>query len=164
MSMVKPDVTDTLVDLDKYIEDVESAFRTGVRRFVMGVGSTLVEVTPVGDADKYEKLYQQRYDSEGWEATEGMLLANWFFQLNNPTSWFDDTARDTTGELLFSELSSLMQQYKIGDTINANNSTPYVSAIEAGQSKTQAPSGLIKPIEDAIPEIYKIQVGDMLNG
>ena len=111
----------------------------------------------------YEQLYKERYNKEGWEPTEGMLLANWLFQLNTPTSLFDETARDTTGELIFSELSSLMSEYELGDKINANNSTPYVGQINACQS-LQAPSGMVKPIEDAIPGIYKIQVGDILNG
>ena len=161
--MLGVDTADFDKSVDQYIDQLTKALKSSVTQVMYGTANAVVENTPVGDTDTYYDLYLKRFDAEGWAIEEGMLLANWGFHLNTYDSFFNKDIRDTEGDLVTKSIIEVMQEYKLGDSITASNSTPYATRIEQGQS-AQAPLGTVKPTEVALQEIYKIQFKDFLNG
>ena len=162
--MVTVDTVDLEKSIDTYVDLLTKALKNSVTQVMYGTASAIVENTPVGDNEKYFERYQQRQLDEGWEPTPGMLMANWYFELNATDGLFDSSARDESGDHVTNSIRDVMMQYKIGDSILVTNETPYAPNIEGGQSKEKQPQGMLRPIEAALLDIYKIQFKDFLNG
>lgn len=162
--MLGVDTADFDKSVDQYIDQLTKALKSSVTQVMYGTATAIVENTPVGDDEKYFELYQQRMREEGWEPTPGMLMANWYFELNADDGLFDESARDETGDHVTNSIREVMQAFKLGDSILVTNETPYASEIEAGQSREKQPQGMLRPIEAALLDIYKIQFKDFLNG
>ena len=162
--MLTVDTSEFDKSVDTYIELLTQALKNSVTQVMYGTATAIVENTPVGDNEKYFELYKMRQEAEGWEPDPGMLMANWYFELNATDGLFDSGARDETGDLVTRSIREVMQNYKIGDPILVANETPYATDIEGGQSKQQAPQGMLKPVELALLDIYKIQFKDFLRG
>lgn len=162
--MISVDTTEFDKSVDDYTVQLKKAFTDSVKAVMYGTANALVENTPVGDVDAYLSYYRQRYDDYGWDMTAGMLMANWYFELNATDGLFDEDARDPEGSELTNNMRQVMQNFKLGDSILVENTTPYAPEIEGGQSKQQAPFGMLKPTEQALMEIHKIQFKDFLHG
>lgn len=162
--MLTVDTTEFDKSIDDYLVLLTQALKNSVTQVMYGTATAIVENTPVGDNEKYFELYKMRQEAEGWEPDPGMLMANWYFELNATDGLFDSGARDETGDLVTRSIREVMQSYKIGDSILVANETPYATDIEGGQSKQQAPQGMLKPVELALLDIYKIQFKDFLRG
>ena len=162
--MVTVDTTEFDKSLDSYIDQLKKAFTNSVVNVMQGTAEALTENTPIGDPERYFELYQARYYEEGWDATAGMLMANWYFELNATDGLFDSDARDTDGSEVKNSMRAVMQSFKLGDSILVTNETPYAPDIEAGQSKEQQPEGMLKPTVDQLMAIHKIQFKDFLHG
>lgn len=161
--MLQVDTSDFDASVDKYVEELTKAFKNSVVQVMYGTATAIVESTPVGDNERFFELYKMREEEEGWAPDPGMLMANWYFELNAEDGLFDSDARDETGDHVTRSIMQVMQAYKIGDSILVTNETPYATEIENGQSK-QAPEGMLRPIEAALMDIYKIQFKDFLHG
>jgi len=161
--MVTVDTADLEKSIDTYVDLLTKALKNSVTQVMYGTANAIVENTPVGDTDTYYKLYLKRFQAEGWDIEEGMLLANWGFHINTDEGYFNKDIRDTQGDLVTNSIREVMAEYKLGDSITASNYTPYALSIENGQS-AQAPNGTVKPAEQALLDIYKIQFKDFLNG
>lgn len=162
--MVTVDTADLEKSIDTYVDLLTKALKNSVTQVMVGTANAVVENTPVGDNEKHFKLYKMRQRVEGWEPDPGMLMANWSFALNATDGVFDSTARDEQGDHVTNLIKEVMMSYKIGDSILAINKTPYARRINDGQSKEQQPQGMLRPIEAALLDIYKIQFKDFLNG
>ena len=161
--MVTVDTVDLEKSIDTYVDLLTKALKNSVTQVMYGTANAIVENTPVGDIDTYYELYFKRLAANGWYIEEGMLLANWGFHLNTDEGSFNKEVRDTEGNLVTKSIIEVMREYELGDSITASNSTPYAQNIENGQS-AQAPQGTVKPTEEALLDIYKIQFKDFLNG
>lgn len=162
--MLEIDTTEYEKSVDEYVNLVKNAFIKGVKQVMVGTADALVENTPVGDVGLYYDFYLNRYLEEGWDIKAGMLMANWYFELNAIDGLFDSEARDADGSELRMKLQEVIQQFKLGDSILVANETPYAENIENGKKSKQAPFGMIAPTELALMKIYKIQFKDFLNG
>ena len=92
--------------VDEYTKLLTNALVSSVKSVMVGTANALVENTPVGDVDKYYEFYYDRWLNEGWDMTSGMLMANWWVELNSDNAGLDSDARDTDG----SEVKQRMQE------------------------------------------------------
>lgn len=162
ISSVGIDNKEFLKSLDEYERMLTEALKKSTLHLMQEVADVLIESTPVGDDESLKDWYLDRYLEEGWAPYAGMLMANWYFELNAVDGLFDEDARDTDGQYVKSSLLEAMQSFKIGDSILVTNETPYAGEIEDGSS-SQSPQGMLKPVEDSIPSIYKISFEEFLN-
>ena len=150
--------------VDEYTKLLTNALVSSVKSVMVGTANALVENTPVGDVDRYYELYRQRYDREGWDMEAGMLMVNWWIELNSDNTLFDSDARDDDGLSDSMKMQDVMAEFKLGDSILVDNETPYAEKIDAGQSKDRYPRGMKEPTVEALMNIYKIQFKDFLYG
>lgn len=162
--MLSVDTEDFEKSVDEYSKLLTNALVSSVKSVMVGTANALVENTPVGDVDRYYELYQQRYDREGWDMEAGMLMANWWIELNSDNTLFDSDARDDDGSSVKLRMQDAMNEFKLGDSILVDNETPYAENIEGGQSKEKHPRGMKEPTVEALMNIYKIQFKDFLYG
>lgn len=162
--MLSVDTEDFEKSVDEYSKLLTNALVSSVKSVMVGTANALVENTPVGDVDRYFELYQQRYDREDWDMEAGMLMANWWIELNSDNTLFDSDARDEDGSTVKLRMQDAMNEFKLGDYILVDNETPYAENIEGGQSKEKHPRGMKEPTVEALMNIYKIQFKDFLYG
>lgn len=162
--MLSVDTEDFEKSVDEYSKLLTNALVSSVKSVMVGTANALVENTPVGDVNKYYELYYERWLNEEWDMTAGMLMANWWVELNSDNAGFDSDARDTDGSEVKKRMQDAMNEFKLGDYILVDNETPYAENIEGGQSKEKHPRGMKEPTVEALMNIYKIQFKDFLYG
>lgn len=169
--MFSADVTDLLKSLEDYRNQVVKKLKATINTVMYEWSSEVIRITPLGDVDKYWGYYHTRAkEPYGWKEQAGLTRGNWMFGLNAESISFDSSSFDSGSGTLKASLSTVMHEYKLGDTITLGNATPYIltegintnamsrrgrGTLEGGYSM-QAPNGLKAPTLEAIQRLYKI--------
>jgi len=75
--MLSLDASNTLSDLQKYFEEVTRKLEHMVRGFSYIISQHAIANTPLGDSERYFKLYQSRQIRFGLEPQEGFARGSW---------------------------------------------------------------------------------------
>jgi len=123
------------LDIQKFAEKCGRNADTVVRKTVLDIGKSLVEKTPVGDAEYWAHPAPPGY-------VGGHARANWSHSVGTQViKEFD--AIDKTGDVSNARIAASVPQNAAGKVHFIQNSVPYIERLEDGHSR-QAPNGMVE--------------------
>lgn len=140
--MITTNASDIAKEIEAYAQDVERRLQNMVKGFVEELAVTAIDATPLGDSEKYQKLYQMRYNRSGLQPIEGLAQGAWT-AVTNPSIPFVENYGKGSGSDAKQSVESGLMSFKLGQTVYLGNSTPYITQLENGYS-SQAPEGISK--------------------
>lgn len=148
--MISADVSKTLESLKKAHAEIVRRLENMVRGFAYEFAMTAVSNTPLGDDEKYFKLYQRR---TYLQPIAGFAQGSW--QVSNSGSLQQQDLY--SGSAAISKVQSDMQDYKLGQSFTIGNTGPYIINLENGSSN-QAPEGITRPTIGQVMAAHKINL------
>lgn len=142
--MIKVDMTNLKKSLNKLTVEMEDALEEAVSDYITDFVTSLSEATPLGDVDKYLKLYQLRNRLEGYRVQEGLARGNWRVTFRDGATAVLDNY-ETSGSEAGARAFDRMEEYKLGRPIYIINNAPYIEILNDGYSK-QAPPKYIEAV------------------
>lgn len=148
--MITADISKTIESLKKAHAEIVRRMENMVRGFAYEFAVTAVANTPLGDDEKYAKLYQRRtylqpiagFAQGSWQYSESSNLAE----------------QDTySGSEALQKIQGKLSGYKLGESFVIGNTGPYIINLENGSSD-QAPDGITRPTIDQVMSAYKINL------
>lgn len=121
-------------DINKFVQKVGSNADLVVRKTVLDIGRSLVEKTPVGDADYWKNPpppgYVGGHARANWSHSEGVQVIQEF------------SGVDASGGVSNNRIAESVPVNAAGKVHYIQNSVPYIQPLEDGHSR-QAPNGFI---------------------
>jgi len=122
-------------DMNKFSQHVKINADKVVRKVVLDIGKSLVEKTPVGDANYWKMLPPPGY-------VGGHARANWSHSEETQIiKEFEGVDKSGAGSI--NRIASSVPAKAAGKVHFIQNSVPYIQALEDGHSKRQAPHGMV---------------------
>ena len=123
------------VDIANFAKKAGANADKVVRKTVLDIGTRLVERTPVGDAEYWQKPAPPGY-------VGGHARANWSHSVGAQVRQeFNDI--DRTGSVSNNRIAASVPAQAAGKVHFIQNSVPYIEALEDGHSR-QAPNGFVE--------------------
>ena len=148
--MITADVSKALESLKKAHAEIVRRMESMVRGFAYEFAMTAVSNTPLGDDEKYFRLYQRR---TYLRPIAGFAQGSW--QVSNSGSLQQQDLY--SGSAAISKVQSDMQDYKLGASFTIGNIGPYITALGGGYSD-QSPDGISGPTLNQVMATYKINL------
>lgn len=148
--MITADVSKALESLKKAHAEIVRRMENMVRGFAYEFAMTAVSNTPLGDDEKYFKLYQRR---TYLQPIAGFAQGSWQYS-STPNLVEQDIY---SGNEALAKIKSKLAGYKLGESFTIGNTGPYINSLNNGYS-SQAPEGIVKPTIDQIMSVYKINL------
>ena len=122
------------LDIKQFVEKCGRNADTVVRKTVLDIGKSLVEKTPVGDAEYWKSKPPKGY-------VGGRARGNWSHSVGAPKTEVFDVI-DKSGSISNGRIAASVPQSAAGLVHFIGNSVPYIEALEEGHSR-QAPNGIV---------------------
>ena len=129
-------MTSFAADLSAFAEKAKGNMDKVVRKVVLDVGTSVVEKSPVGDADFWQSKPPPGYAG-------GRFRGNWQYTFNAIPKGELDTI-DPSGSISIGRISKgLGGQANVAGIHYVSNNLPYAQRLEEGWSYRQAPQGMV---------------------
>lgn len=148
--MIHADVSKTLESLKKAHAEIVRRLENMVRGFAYEFAMTAVSNTPLGDDEKYFKLYQRR---TYLQPIAGFAQGSWQYSESGTLLQQDIYSGSEALAIIKSKLAG----YKLGESLTIGNTGPYIVNLEHGYSN-QAPDGIVKPTIEQVMNAYRINL------
>lgn len=129
-----------------------------VERFVIDVGSTAIEKTPLGDEIKFASLYKWRNKVYNLAEIRGFAKGSWKVSATDDLVVQELYSGDAAAKLIQTEAKT----YKLGQTVYISNVGPYIGILnnpkDGGgfqKGSPQAPEGITKPTLSQVQAVYR---------
>lgn len=148
--MIHADVSKTLESLKKAHAEIVRRLENMVRGFAYEFAMTAVSNTPLGDDEKYFKLYQRR---TYLQPIAGFAQGSWQYSENGTLEQQDTYS----GSAALAGVKSKAANYKLGASFTIGNIGPYITALDGGYSD-QSPDGISGPTLNQVMAAHKINL------
>ena len=139
-------------DINKFVQKVGSNADLVVRKTVLDIGRSLVEKTPVGDADYWKNPPPPGY-------VGGHARANWSHSEGTQTVQ-EFSGVDPDGSTSNNRIAASVTEKAAGKVHFIQNSVPYIQALEDGHSR-QAPNGFIALTATEFQDVIQKAVAEL---
>lgn len=136
-------------NIEKFANDTKKDIDTVTRAIMIGIGNSLVDMSPVGNPDIWKSPPPPEYAG-------GRFRGNWQFSVGAPADGTLDT-KDKSGTLTKNRLAAAINQVSAGKLYYITNNMPYSIRLEFGWS-TQAPHGMTRITVDRFKRIVSQSV------
>lgn len=152
--MITVDIDALLKDMQNLELDVTRRLEKMVRGFMYEFSLSAIDNTPLGDAERFIKFYQQRQKMFGLAPIEGYARANWQVSQTGNISAQDVYFTDQAIQHIQSNLST----FKLGETITLGNAARYIGLLESNYSEQTLHEGITTPTINYVMQTYKIDL------
>lgn len=161
--MISVDVSKVLEELKAYHKDTVRRLENMVVGFAYTISQTAIEKTPLGDSEKYFKLYELRQGRTGLDPTEGFARGSW--QVNTSGEFSIQTIYGAnSGSEALALVKSDLGNYKLGDSVFVGNKGFYIRQLENNYSSQTNQLGIMQPTLDSIMQTYQVDLVRLFNG
>lgn len=137
-------MTTFALDLSNAIEAAKKDAETIIRRSCIGLFSTVVEKSPVGNPDLWKANQGKEENVAGKGYVGGRFRNNWNCSIGSPDLSTTEEV-DKTGSKAKAKIFSTVMSYTLSDqSIFLTNNLPYAQRLEDGHSTEQAPQGMVR--------------------
>lgn len=155
--MISIDISKLVQELKDYKTEVQRRLENMVRGFSYEVAMVAIDNTPLGDSDKFFKLYKRREQMYGLSPEEGLAQGGWQVSLDGTLDFQQIYGRDS-GDTAGAAAKIHLMNYKLGEEVIIGNKGPYINMLENGHSTTQAPDGIMQPTINNIMSVYMVNL------
>ena len=133
------------LDLAAFAKKTDARTEAIVRRIVLDVAKSLIEMSPVGNKETWAANVERA--SRGLPALPagyvgGRFKGSWVFETGGiPTD--DPNTIDASGSSSLGRIEAGMGNRMSGNVHYIANNVPYAMALEEGHSRLQAPAGMV---------------------
>lgn len=155
--MLSVDVSKVIEELKAYQADTIRRLENMVKGFAYIISQTAIENTPLGDSEKFFKLYELRENRLGLDPVEGFARGSWQVNTSGQFSIQEFYTANSGGTAL-SLIKSNLASFKLGETVYIGNKGFYIRQLENNYSSQTNNLGIMQPTLDSIMSTYQVDL------